>query len=64
MNDLETLDNVSTAVIVSIGLVAFDKTGIKDIYETLDAIYLDTRDERYKICSLLKTKYLKGETFY
>lgn len=41
-----------------------DKIGIKDVYETLDAIWQDTRDERYKICPLLKTKYLKGERFY
>lgn len=41
-----------------------DKIGIKNVYETLDAIYLDTRDERYKICPLLKKKYLKGEAFY
>jgi 3-hydroxybutyryl-CoA dehydrogenase len=41
-----------------------DKIGIKDVYETLEAIYNDTRDERYKICPLLKTKYLNKETFY
>lgn len=41
-----------------------DKIGIKDVYETLIAIYEDTKDERYKICPLLKTKYLKNEKFY
>lgn len=41
-----------------------DKIGIKDVYETLDAIYNDTHDERYKICPLLKTKYLKREPFF
>ena len=41
-----------------------DEIGIKDVYETLKAIYDDTQDERYKICPLLKTKYLKGEKFY
>lgn len=41
-----------------------DKIGLKDIYETLEAIYLDTHDERYKICPLLKTKYLRKESFY
>ncbi len=41
-----------------------DRIGVKDVYETLDALYNDTHDERYKICSLLKTKYLKRETFY
>ncbi len=40
-----------------------DRIGIKDVYEALDAIYNDTRDERYKICPLLKTKYLKRESF-
>jgi 3-hydroxybutyryl-CoA dehydrogenase len=41
-----------------------DRVGIKDVYETLDALYHDTHEERYRICSLLKTKYLKGESFY
>jgi 3-hydroxybutyryl-CoA dehydrogenase len=41
-----------------------DKIGINEIYETLIAIYEDTKDERYKICPLLKTKYLKEEKFY
>ena len=41
-----------------------DRIGITSIFETLAAIYEDTKDERYKICPLLKTKYLKGETFY
>ncbi len=41
-----------------------DKIGVKHVYETLEAIYNDTHDERYKICSLLKTKYLKAENFF
>lgn len=41
-----------------------DKIGIKNIYETLDAIYQDTHDDRYKICPLLKTHYLQNELFY
>jgi 3-hydroxybutyryl-CoA dehydrogenase len=41
-----------------------DKIGVTSVFETLSAIYEDTKDERYKICPLLKTKYLKGETFY
>lgn len=40
-----------------------NKIGVKHVYETLNAIYNDTHDERYKICPLLKTKYLKGESF-
>lgn len=40
-----------------------NKIGIKHVYETLEAIYQDTHDERYKICPLLKTKFLKGEAF-
>ena len=40
-----------------------DKIGVKDVFEVLDAIYDDTKDERYKICPLLKTKYLKEESF-
>ncbi len=34
--------------------------GIDNVYETLDALYQDTKDERYKICPLLKTEYLKS----
>jgi 3-hydroxybutyryl-CoA dehydrogenase len=41
-----------------------DRIGITSVFETLAAIYEDTKDDRYKICPLLKTKYLKGETFY
>lgn len=41
-----------------------DRIGIKEVYETLEAIWNDTHDPRYKICPLLKTKYLKGESFY
>lgn len=37
-----------------------NKIGIQDVYETLDALYQDTRDERYKICPLLKTAYLRA----
>lgn len=40
-----------------------DKIGIKNIYETLEAIHNDTHDERYKICALLKNKYYKNESF-
>ena len=35
------------------------RIGIHNIYETLEAIYEDTKDERYKICPLLKSEYLK-----
>ena len=41
-----------------------DLIGVKDVYETLDAIWNDTHDERYKICPLLREKYLKKEKFY
>lgn len=36
-----------------------DLLGIREVYEILDALYLDTREERYKICPLLKTEYLR-----
>jgi 3-hydroxybutyryl-CoA dehydrogenase len=32
--------------------------GITHVYQTLEAVYNDTHDERYKICPLLKTEYL------
>ena len=41
-----------------------DKIGITSVFETLAALYEDTKDERYKICPLLKAKYLRNETFY
>ncbi len=41
-----------------------DKIGIQHVYEILLAMYTDTNDERYKICPLLKTKYLRNETFF
>ena len=34
------------------------RIGIKHVYELLEAVYEDTHDERYKICSLLKKEYL------
>ena len=34
--------------------------GLNNIYELLDALYLDTKEERYKICPLLKKEYLRG----
>lgn len=40
-----------------------NKIGVEEVYETLYALYEDTKDERYKICPLLKTKYFKGEFF-
>jgi 3-hydroxybutyryl-CoA dehydrogenase len=41
-----------------------DRIGIKNVYETLRAVYEHTRDERYRICPLLRTKYLRGTQFY
>jgi len=41
-----------------------DKIGITPVFETLATLYEDTKDERYKICPLLKAKYLRNETFY
>lgn len=34
------------------------RIGIKHVYELLEAVYEDTHDERYKICSMLKKEYL------
>jgi 3-hydroxybutyryl-CoA dehydrogenase len=41
-----------------------DRIGVKDLYETLEAIWNETQDKRYEICPLLKMKYLEHETFY
>ncbi len=37
-----------------------EKIGIWNVYTLLEAIYEDTKDERYKICPLLKTEYLSN----
>ena len=34
------------------------KIGVRNVYELLIAIHEDTKDERYKICPLLKKEYL------
>jgi 3-hydroxybutyryl-CoA dehydrogenase len=34
------------------------RIGVRHVYELLKAIYEDTRDERYKVCPLLKKEYL------
>lgn len=36
------------------------KWGIANVYEVLEALYEDTKEERYKICPLLKKEYLKS----
>ncbi|TVR79188.1 MAG: 3-hydroxyacyl-CoA dehydrogenase [Chitinophagaceae bacterium] len=41
-----------------------DKIGIEQVYTTLSRLYEDTADERYKICPLLKSYYLKNKSFY
>ena len=39
-----------------------EKIGISNIYHLLAALYADTQDERYKICPLLKKRYLQTTT--
>lgn len=36
-----------------------DRIGLRHVYEVLEALYEDTKDERYKICPLLKKQYLQ-----
>ena len=35
-----------------------DKIGIKNVYELLNAVQMDTKDDRYRICELLKNEAL------
>lgn len=37
-----------------------ERIGIRHVYELLNAVYEDTKDERYKISPLLKREYLKS----
>lgn len=37
-----------------------ERIGLNNVYELLEAIYDDTKDERYKICPMLKRWYLLG----
>jgi 3-hydroxybutyryl-CoA dehydrogenase len=37
-----------------------EQIGIYNVYEVLEAVYNDTRDERYKVCPLLKREYLQA----
>jgi 3-hydroxybutyryl-CoA dehydrogenase len=41
-----------------------NEMGIKNVYETLEALWNDTHDERYKICPLLKTEYLGNKALH
>ncbi|MGE0770709.1 MAG: 3-hydroxyacyl-CoA dehydrogenase family protein [Cyclobacteriaceae bacterium] len=36
--------------------------GIKNVYDVLSSVYEDTKDERYKICPLLKKEYQRSLT--
>lgn len=40
------------------------RIGLKHVYEVLEAVYDDTKDERYKVCPLLKQEYLKAGTLH
>ena len=35
------------------------RIGIQNVFELLEAVYEDTKDERYKICPMLKREYLE-----
>jgi 3-hydroxybutyryl-CoA dehydrogenase len=37
--------------------------GVSRVYEVLEAMWQDTHEERYKVCPLLKTMYLRGASF-
>ena len=41
-----------------------DQIGINHVYETLEALYQQSGDERYIIFALLKEKFQEQKTFY
>lgn len=40
-----------------------DRHGVTDVFETLMALYEDTKEDRYKPSPLLKTRYLRNQAF-
>ena len=36
-----------------------ERIGLRNVYTLLEALYADTKDERYKISALMKTEYLR-----
>jgi 3-hydroxybutyryl-CoA dehydrogenase len=40
-----------------------NKIGLSAVYSLLEAMHADTKDERYKICPLLKSMVLRGQSF-
>lgn len=40
-----------------------NQIGVARVYETLEALWQDTHEARYKACPLLKTMYLRGQQF-
>lgn len=40
-----------------------NRVGVSHVYESLEALYLDTHDERYRISPLLKKQHLSGQPF-
>ena len=41
-----------------------DQIGIKNVYETLNALYQQGQEERYSICPLLESKFKDQQGFY
>ncbi len=69
MEGVATVEDIDTAMKLGVNYPFgpfewCDKIGIQHVYEMLHDLWLDTHDERYKICPLLKSKYLKNELFY
>lgn len=38
-----------------------ERIGVKNVYRLLEAVYEDTRDDRYKISALMKKEYLRAK---
>lgn len=38
-----------------------ERIGIQNVYKLLEAVYENTKDDRYKICPLLKEEYLRSK---
>jgi hypothetical protein len=63
MLEEQSLPNAMQQPILASAFQELDKVGITDIFETLMAIFEDTKESRFLPSALLKKKYLRNHSF-